>query len=115
MTRLSFYRQQRSCDKVIFLHVSVILSKGGAGRGLSDNPLDRHPLDKHSPGQTPPTPQGRPLQRTVRILLECILVSILSMKSGHELNLLRQVFTFSTIIKGYNSVASYLFSISYLF
>ena len=26
------------------------------------------------PGQTPPAPPGRPLQRTVRILLECIIV-----------------------------------------
>ena len=28
-----FYRPQRSCAKVIFLHVCVILSTGGGGRG----------------------------------------------------------------------------------
>ena len=33
----------------------------------ADNPLGRHP-----PGQTPPP--RRPLQRTIRILLECILI-----------------------------------------
>ena len=73
---IHYYRPQRSCGKVMFLHVSVILShrRGGlAGR--------------YAPGQTPPgrqtpplaetPPQGRPLQRTVRILLECILVSVI--------------------------------------
>ena len=49
------------------------------------HPPGRHPPGKHPPpsqihtpsGQTPPSlvsPPGRPLQRTVRILLECILV-----------------------------------------
>ena len=47
-------------------------------------PPGRHPLGRHPPGQTPPprvdtplgrhTPLRRPLQWTVRILLECILV-----------------------------------------
>ena len=36
-------------------------------------PMGRHPLAKHPPRQTPLWP----LQRTVRILLKCILVSIL--------------------------------------
>ena len=54
-SRIHCYRPQRSCGKVIFLDVSVILSTGG-----------------RSARQTP-SPR-RPLQRTVRILLECILV-----------------------------------------
>ena len=69
-----YYRPQRRCGKVVFLHMSVILSMGG--------------VSQHALGQTPPradtlradtssrqTPPNRPLlQRTVRILLECILV-----------------------------------------
>ena len=50
----SCYRSQRSCGKVMFLHLSVILF-GGVW-------------------QTHPS-RRLPLQRTVRILLECILVS----------------------------------------
>ena len=49
------YRPQRSCGKVMFSHLPV----------------------SHSSGQTPlspPPPRRRLLQRTVRILLECILV-----------------------------------------
>ena len=41
--QLDFYRPQRSCGMVMFLHVSVILSTGG---GVSGRP----------PGQTPPHP-----------------------------------------------------------
>ena len=84
------YRLQHSCSKVM-LHQSVILSTGRcladtptAGTPWADTrPLGRHPLGRHPSGQTPqadtpwadtPLPQGRPLQRTVRILLECILV-----------------------------------------
>ena len=39
-------------------------------------PLGRHPLGRHPPGRHPwaDTPR-QPLQRTVRILLECILVA----------------------------------------
>ena len=46
---------------------------------LADTPLSRHPredttpMGRHAPGQTP-LPGRQPLQRTVRILLECILV-----------------------------------------
>ena len=58
-----------------------------------DTPLDRHPLGRHPPADTPPAdthplgrhpplpcrhPPGRWLpQRTVRILLECILVQLI--------------------------------------
>ena len=113
------HRPQRSSCKVMFLHVSVILSMGGvcgrqtlpwadgsqADTPWADTPLGRHPpgrhppgrrpLGRHPPGQTPPWPyaslgrhppgrhppgrqtspsQVQPLQRAVRILLECILV-----------------------------------------
>ena len=47
----------------MFLHASVILCTGECGR------------------QTPP--HGRPLQRTVRILLECILVLVTSVVQIH--------------------------------
>ena len=72
------YRPQRSYGKVMFLHLSVILSMEGVWQ---TPPLSKHPrgqtplLGKHLPGQTPPPPGRRLLQRTVRILLECILVT----------------------------------------
>ena len=47
-----------------------------------DTPLGRHPPGRHPPGQTPPTPKWRPLQRTVRILLECIVVLTLILIKG---------------------------------
>ena len=75
------FRRQHSCGKVMFLHVSVILSaEGMSGR----HPLDGRPLGRHPPCQTPPgqtpldqadTPKWRPLQRTLRILLDCIFVT----------------------------------------
>ena len=84
----------------MFLHLSVILFTGGVHLPWADPPppgryTPRHlpleqtpPLDRHSPWadtpprQTPPppppsradTPARWPLQRTERILLECILV-----------------------------------------
>ena len=63
--RLCFHRRLSFC------------SRGGGGVYPSMH------WDRHPPGQTPPgqtTPSRRPLQRTVRILLECILVHIV-----HEL------------------------------
>ena len=88
----------------MFSQASVILSTGGWGCGRhpwADTPLSRYPLGRHHPGRYtnllgryphadtlhadtpcpvhagihPPLP-GRPLQRTVRILLECIIVSL---------------------------------------
>ena len=66
------YRLQRSCGRVMFLHLSVILFTGGCIPACTwtDSPPGRHP-----PGQTPP-PRRRLLQWMVRILLECILVEI---------------------------------------
>ena len=54
-----FYRPQHSCGKVIFSQASVILFGGGGcvAGGVRGRRQER-----------------RPLQRTVRILLECILV-----------------------------------------
>ena len=40
---------------------------------LGRHPPGRHPMDRHPPGQIPTNPSRRLLQRTVRILLECIL------------------------------------------
>ena len=65
-----YYLLQRSCGKVMFTPVCDSVHGGGvSGRHL--------PSGQTPPRQTPPcagTPQRRPLQRTVRILLECILV-----------------------------------------
>ena len=51
--RNCFNRPQRSCGKVIFLHLSVILFTGGLGR---------HPPVRQSPGQTPPWTNTPPWQ-----------------------------------------------------
>ena len=56
-----YYRQQSSCGKVMFSRVSLILFTREGG------------VSQHALGQTPAPPR-RPLQRTVRILLESILV-----------------------------------------
>ena len=83
-----FYRPQRSCEGYVF--TPVWLSAGGGGGGLPQCMLGyhHHPLLEQAPPreQAPPwsrhppradTPPGRwLLLRTVRILLECILVNI---------------------------------------
>ena len=103
-----FTVRKRSCEKVMFLHLSVILFTGGRGvhppwqtqppgrhtpsptpRQTPPTWTDTYPPGRHPPRQTPPrqtTPQQtppwqtyplplrQPLQWTVRILLECILV-----------------------------------------
>ena len=97
MAPLIFYRPRRSCGKVMFLHLSVILSTGemcipawtvqgmcipacsGHGGVYHRPPPRRTPSWADTPWagtprQTPPLPPRRPLQRMVRILLECILI-----------------------------------------
>ena len=49
----SNYRPQRSCSKVMFLHLSVILFTGG----VCHTPLGRHPPEQTPSGRHPP---GRP-------------------------------------------------------
>ena len=50
---LHCYHPQRSCGKVMYLHLFVILFTGGVS--LTETPLDRDPLDRDpSPGQRPP-------------------------------------------------------------
>ena len=70
---INFYRPQRSCGKVMFLHLSVILSTGGC---LADTSRADIPLGRNLPPRAdiPPPHPRRPLQGTVRILLECILI-----------------------------------------
>ena len=87
-----YYRPQRSCGKVMLLHLSVILSRGGAGADTtggqtpsgSDTPWEQTP----PPNSSPPPPADTPTQcmlgdtgskRAVRILLECILVFLLTL------------------------------------
>ena len=60
---LVYYRTQRSCGRVMFLHVSTGWVSGRQPPGQT-----------HPPGQTPPPVPPWSLLRTVRILLECILV-----------------------------------------
>ena len=75
------------CGKVMFSQASVILSMEGCttcsrGGGIpactETNILGRHPQSRHPRADTPLRqillPPRRPLQRMVRILLECILV-----------------------------------------
>ena len=50
----SFYRPQRSCDKVMFLHLSVILFTGR----LADPPGQTRPLGRPQPSRQP---QAHPL------------------------------------------------------
>ena len=84
---LTYYRPQRSCGKVMFLHLSVILFTGGVwqtppGRYPPEQ-TPPHPPGRQPPGQTPPfgrhplidTPLWDMVNKpVVRILLECILV-----------------------------------------
>ena len=77
--------RKRNCGKVMFLHQSVILFTGrcvyqhalGQTSPLADTPLTSACWDTHTPAQCmlgyTPLPR-RPLLRTVRIPLECILV-----------------------------------------
>ena len=85
-----YYRPQRSYGKTMFLH----LLPAWADTPWADTPLGQTPLGRHPPSRYPlgrhllltwadtpwadtprQTPcQRRPLQRTIRILLECILV-----------------------------------------
>ena len=91
----TYYRPQRSCSKVMFLHLSVILSTGGvchpprqtppswAETHRADTPRQTHSLGRHPPGRHPPQGDTPPLpsacwdmvnKGAVHILLECILV-----------------------------------------
>ena len=84
LCNIDYYVRNYCCGKVMFYTcLSVILFTGVY------TPLGRHPPGRHPSGQTPPPEQTppeqtpprqtppllrRPLQRTVRILLKCILV-----------------------------------------
>ena len=72
-----YYRPQRSCGKVIFYTCLWFCSRGDVWQ---TSHLGRHPLEQTPPrGRhnlwATPLPGHGALQRTVRILLECILVS----------------------------------------
>ena len=97
-----FTARKRSCAKVMFLHLSVILSNGGVSRprprrgvclggcpgpspgpgegvcpgGGCPGPDPGGGVSQHALRQTPPSRQL--LLQTVRILLECILVIFVS-------------------------------------
>ena len=65
-----------SCGKVTFLHFSVSHSLHTGGGGVADTAPRQTPPGRHTPLGRHPPPHRWPLQRTVRILLECILVRI---------------------------------------
>ena len=89
--RQFYYRPQRSCESYVF--TGVCLSTGGGvpgpGRGLSapgggvfaprgclvrGGVCSGELVSLHTLRQTPPPRERGPLLRTIRILLECILV-----------------------------------------
>ena len=75
---LLFTVRNSSYGKVMFLHLSVSHSvhRGCLGRPPRQTPpWAATPLGRHPLGSQPPPRARRPLQQTVRILLECILVS----------------------------------------
>ena len=88
--------------KVMFLHLSVVLFTGGVFLSACwDTPQDQAPPWEQTPpppqDQAPPGPgtppprrceQRRLLLRTVRILLECILVTTLNLLTNSRANLL---------------------------
>ena len=56
-----FTIHKRSCGKVMFLHLFVILLTGGRCTPLGTHtPLDRHPLDRHTPYADTAPPGGSP-------------------------------------------------------
>ena len=71
-----YYRPQTKFAKVMFLHVSVILSTwGGVVFPPGQTSPGRHPPGRHPPGQTHPPDMTN--EQAVRILLECILVYLI--------------------------------------
>ena len=79
-----FYRPQRSCEGYVFTRVCLSTRVGSTWAGTPHPPGSTHthtpPPGAHPPGSTPP---GRRLTlRTVRILLECILVEFYIHKKG---------------------------------
>ena len=111
-----FYRLQRSCDKVMFLHSSVILFTGGVCHTIpwADTPTPRADTPRADPPADTPLPSAcwdtssllsacwdTPLpsacwdtvnKRAVRILLECILVWN---TLAYRTNILRQNYSVS--------------------
>ena len=79
-----YYRPQRSCESYVFK--GVCLSTGGGylirytplGPGAPPRPGTHPPVTRYTPPDQvhPPRDQIRSLLRTVRILLECILVNL---------------------------------------
>ena len=51
-----FIVRKRSCGKVMFLHLSVILSTGGGGLPLDRDSPRQRPSDRDPPGQRTPPP-----------------------------------------------------------
>ena len=130
-----YYRPQRSCGKVMFLHLSVSHSVHRGGVCLSacwDTPPGRYtPLGRYTPWQVHPpgryTPLGRYTpwqlhpwadtppgqvhpprqspQRTVRILLECFLVC----NFFHRLEFIWKLDLISSDLRSYMSWRSLLF------
>ena len=71
-----FTVRKRSCGKVMFLHLSVSHSVHGGVSTSVHAGIHTPQADTPLLGRHPPSPSRRPLQRMVRILLECFLVII---------------------------------------
>ena len=89
MLAVIFTGRNEVVAKVMFLHVSVILSTGGrvSGQAPPQDQADTPRQGEPPPGPGRPPPREGSLQHTVnerpvRILLECILVEILLTISG---------------------------------
>ena len=90
------YRPQRSCGKVMFLHLSVCHSvhrgrhawgggvRGGGHAWQRGAPDRGHACGEGGGGGRSAWQERRPLQRVVRILVECILVSNRVFRSFHK-------------------------------
>ena len=78
----NYYRPQRSWAKAMFLQASVImLTKGSASVHAGIPPPGRRPPGRRPPGKEAPPRKEAPTwdtvhERLVRILLECILVTV---------------------------------------
>ena len=87
---LCSYRPQRSCGKIMFLHLSVILSKGGGcllhtphgqtPHGQTPLRAHTHTLGRHPP---PSASWDTVNKWAVHILLECILVFHINLRTSN--------------------------------
>ena len=110
LNNIYLYRPQRSCRKVMFSQASVILFTGGGvypSMHLGRHPPGQTPSRQTPPGRQPPPPPSRQLlQQTVRILLECILVTTYVL-SQIELSVSQRALSYSSMWSYFSSLFSH--------